>query len=295
MMSCKQLSKMSSVQSLQLKNSVFLSSGTDMLNRGLHQKGVISPPSPEPHAQIQLRNCSLSRMSGTVCAVLLFTMAGTVSSSNDANTSNNGNDRPSHNKTNQVWWEEFLTLHTSIAFGGGAILSTIFCCVIFCVIWSCASGKQRKPKDQDTEKSGAALVTLTSVDQQWNSIVSVAEDEQTPLRASRGDKGAADGGGGGTAREVDYATIDYNHLKKRDEAEEGECSTQADYAEIRKEKKEGDFSGGETEMADEEGEGEGGMEAEHSEDLGAVGQWHTGPEENDASLYSEIKEVNDEV
>ncbi|KAG9335435.1 hypothetical protein JZ751_004757 [Albula glossodonta] len=160
------------------------------------------------------------------------------------------------------------------------------------------SEEHRKPRDQD-ENSATALVTLMSVDQQQNGITGGTDEEQVPLQPVQS---GSDGGGGveggeqaagavlgageGVAKDVDYATIDLNILKKREEEKEGQVTKQTDYAEIRRDKKDGN------------GHGEDGGDPTAKEgeaEMEGLGNEYPGAEQDEVSPYSEIKEVLTEV
>ncbi|KAI1894802.1 hypothetical protein AGOR_G00119500 [Albula goreensis] len=211
------------------------------------------------------------------------------------------NDSENGTADGDLWTflQTFLTKEICIAFAVGVVFATIIYGVCLCIFRSSPSEEHRKPRDQD-DNSATALVTLMSVDQQ-NGMRGGTDEEQVSLQPIQSGSdggvgveggeqaaGAVPGAGEGVAKDVDYATIDLNILKKREEEKEGQVTTQTDYAEIKRDKKHGNGHG-------EDGGGPAAEEGEAGVEMEGLGNEYPGAEQDEVSPYSEIKEVLMEV
>ncbi|KAG7469031.1 hypothetical protein MATL_G00124530 [Megalops atlanticus] len=192
--------------------------------------------------------------------------------------------------------QDLFTVKSMVPFAAGCVFGAIICSMFFCMVWSCCSRKGQRRRGGDEETGGGQAVLLTSMDQQGSGVGSVPADERTPLQSEQpgAENGAAagaeltNGAETGVAKDVDYATIDYSQMKKREEEEGQAKSAETDYAEIRREQK---VDGG----GEEGPEGEGGAAGEGGGENVDVQNSEAKIEEGDTPPGSEIKEVQREA
>ncbi|XP_071376407.1 sialic acid-binding Ig-like lectin 5 isoform X2 [Centroberyx affinis] len=187
-------------------------------------------------------------------------------------------------------------LETIIAFLIGTVLSATICCFA----WRC----HRKKKDSRNLSETLEMVSC----QDHPADVGQAEEDYQTLQ-QRGDESGAQSSeaagksaANGEPKDVEYASIDFSLLKKKESPEEAEKkqeTTETEYAEIKKEKdkkeeeeEEGQDDGGEErEMLKEEEEEEEAMIAEDEETKHCIPEGEGGEGE---ALYSNMKAVMSE-
>ncbi|XP_052350150.1 sialic acid-binding Ig-like lectin 7 isoform X1 [Oncorhynchus keta] len=188
------------------------------------------------------------------------------------------------------------------AFVVGAALSATICCIFLCLTGKRKRRKERIPKDSDSKSPFMNLEMVTCEDQQMDAGQAVG-GKQTPLQVELRE-GEENGGPqtsgavgksttGGEPNEVDYASINYSLLKKKtpEEAEKKTTTTETDYAEIKRQKKnEAEEDGGEGSGVMEEVEWEEGEEIVGKEEEKENGKPLRETDE-DTALYSNIKAI----
>ncbi|XP_029535740.2 myeloid cell surface antigen CD33-like isoform X2 [Oncorhynchus nerka] len=181
----------------------------------------------------------------------------------------------------------------------GAAFSSTICCIILCLTGKYKKRKERTPKNLDSKSSFTNLEMVACEDQQRDAGQAVMGEQthlQVELREGTENGGLQTSGAAGHSapgeepKEVDYASINYSLLKKKtpEEAEKKTTTTESDYVEIKREKK--------NEGGKDSGEGSGVMEeVEGEEMIGKDVEKENGKPvretDEDTALYSNVKAI----
>ncbi|XP_020353798.2 uncharacterized protein LOC109902115 isoform X2 [Oncorhynchus kisutch] len=185
------------------------------------------------------------------------------------------------------------------AFVIGAACSATIGCIFLCFTGKYKKRKERTPKNLDSKSPFTNLEMVACEDQQRDAGQAVMGEQthlQVELREGTENGGLQTSGAAGHSapgeepKEVDYASINYSLLKKKtpEEAEKKTTTTESDYVEIKREKKnEGGKDGGEGSGVMEEVEGEEMIGKDVEKENGKPVQ----ETDEDTALYSNVKAI----
>ncbi|KAF5900619.1 myeloid cell surface antigen CD33-like, partial [Clarias magur] len=186
---------------------------------------------------------STEELTSSATSTLKPTLTVTSSSTMNANTSYNNDTtvQPTSNFFN------YMDLRTILIFMLGVIFSTVIFSVVLCVVSVCIRCRKT---DANTDKEGIILEAVKSEHDQ--SVMQSDEhqaDEQAPLQVHSpvsSNTSTLNGGtdeemkvfgkeqteGLGVVNELDYASINYSLLQKKDDGDSMPQKVESDYAEI---------------------------------------------------------------